>query len=484
MRTSTASPRTDAAGTRLCRALGRRCAGRVLAVAAHRPPASRQLRTARDGRAGRKHTQPSCCWWQRRETGRTEASSLRREVVGLAYTFAPAAPSATEDPRQVVRSVGRPLESRVRAVMERRFAEDFGAVRIHVDGLAAKSAEAVNAAAYSVGEHVVFARDRYAPHVPAGERLLVHELVHVVQQRRGGAAPSPLPGGAHERSARDAAESASSGCITVQGASGPGIARQPSALAQSMDPARLSAEVLAGELDLMVRWLMDQPSSSQERLEVTAALARYTREALRRIGGVRPTGEQERRPGPEVSAAAMGGAVAVRGLAVTGEGAAAGTGLLSASVAASLGMLAGLGVLLWSSDTIVRGEDEARALENWRASRLSGTSAVTLATVKALLIAPVQDAPVAVTPMTTTEVDVWGGKVDDIVGPIEELLSGAGQAVMRCSAEVLAFREAARALREYLAGPPDQLTVFQLMPLFESLRRAARALLACLGVPV
>jgi Domain of unknown function (DUF4157) len=70
--------------------------------------------------------------------------------------------------------------------MEVRFAHHFGAVRVHADRRAAESARAVEALAYVVGAHIVFDTERYAPGTPAGERLLVHELAHVVQHDAGG----------------------------------------------------------------------------------------------------------------------------------------------------------------------------------------------------------------------------------------------------------------------------------------------------------
>jgi len=48
------------------------------------------------------------------------------------------------------------------------------------------SAREVNASAYTVGRHVVFASGKYAPLTPDGKRLLAHELVHTVQQGNAG----------------------------------------------------------------------------------------------------------------------------------------------------------------------------------------------------------------------------------------------------------------------------------------------------------
>jgi hypothetical protein len=100
--------------------------------------------------------------------------------------------------------------------MEARFGHDFSGVRVHTDALAARSAGAVSAHAYTVGSHVVFASGRYAPTSREGQRLLAHELTHVVQQE--GARPtSSLPiQAAHdpaERAAGAAAESLGSGDV-------------------------------------------------------------------------------------------------------------------------------------------------------------------------------------------------------------------------------------------------------------------------------
>jgi hypothetical protein len=59
---------------------------------------------------------------------------------------------------------------------------DFSRVRVHTDPLAAESARAVNALAYTVGSDVVFGAGQYAPGSASGRRLLAHELTHVVQQ--------------------------------------------------------------------------------------------------------------------------------------------------------------------------------------------------------------------------------------------------------------------------------------------------------------
>jgi hypothetical protein len=97
--------------------------------------------------------------------------------------------SSTKAPpvvNEVLRSPGQPLDPDTREFMEPRFDYDFSRVRVHADPKAAESARAVNAAAYTVGNQLVFAAGRYSPHGLEGQRLLAHELTHVVQQRGAG----------------------------------------------------------------------------------------------------------------------------------------------------------------------------------------------------------------------------------------------------------------------------------------------------------
>jgi hypothetical protein len=112
-----------------------------------------------------------------------EQPSLQRSAAdGERRDQAQAAPPIVHD---VLGSSGHPLDPLTRAFFERRFAQDFSRVRVHTDGMAAASARAVHAAAYTAGSHVVFGSGQYAPSAPSGQRLLAHELTHVVQQ--GGA---------------------------------------------------------------------------------------------------------------------------------------------------------------------------------------------------------------------------------------------------------------------------------------------------------
>ncbi|MFD1875721.1 DUF4157 domain-containing protein [Hymenobacter bucti] len=123
-----------------------------------------------------------------------------------------------------LQSPGQPLDASTRTFMEARFGHDFKQVRVHANDQTAEAAQAMNARAYTVGHDIAFGAHQYAPGAPAGQRLLAHELAHVVQQARPSATP---PGPAHERDADHAAVAIQQNRpVAVRAASRPGLARQ------------------------------------------------------------------------------------------------------------------------------------------------------------------------------------------------------------------------------------------------------------------
>src|SRR6266511_1704719 len=72
---------------------------------------------------------------------------------------------------------GRPLPEDVQRKMELFFEADFSEVRIHIG----PEAPSIGALAFTVGTDIYFGPGQYAPHTEHGERLLGHELTHVVQ---------------------------------------------------------------------------------------------------------------------------------------------------------------------------------------------------------------------------------------------------------------------------------------------------------------
>jgi hypothetical protein len=90
---------------------------------------------------------------------------------------------------------GQPLDPGTRDVMEAQLDTDLSGVRVHTDARAAESARALNAQAYTAGNHIVIQPELFQPGSPAGLHLLAHELTHVVQQREGPVSGTPVAGG-------------------------------------------------------------------------------------------------------------------------------------------------------------------------------------------------------------------------------------------------------------------------------------------------
>lgn len=86
---------------------------------------------------------------------------------------------------QAFRGGGQPLTASERSFFEPRFGLDFSRVRVHTGARAAEAAQAVHAQAFTVGRNVVFGAGQYAPGTTHGQRLMAHELTHVVQQAQG-----------------------------------------------------------------------------------------------------------------------------------------------------------------------------------------------------------------------------------------------------------------------------------------------------------
>jgi hypothetical protein len=107
--------------------------------------------------------------------------------------------------RDVLRSSGQPLDPGIRASMESSFGDDLTGVRIHDDEPAAASAQAVGAAAYTVGDHVVFGPGKFDSGSNHGRQLLGHELAHVLQQRNGAGLIAAVEPTAHSERTADAA---------------------------------------------------------------------------------------------------------------------------------------------------------------------------------------------------------------------------------------------------------------------------------------
>ena len=106
-------------------------------------------------------------------------------------------------------SAGKPLEGHLRAPFERAFGRSFAETRVHSDSAAARSARQLGARAYTQGGEIIFGSGQYQPNSASGQRLIAHELAHVVQQRKGQTPDRVMssPGSTSETEADNAANS-------------------------------------------------------------------------------------------------------------------------------------------------------------------------------------------------------------------------------------------------------------------------------------
>jgi hypothetical protein len=152
-----------------------------------------------------------------------------------------AVPSIVND---VIASGGRPLDASTRAFFEIRFGKNLGDVRVHSDTTAARSAHAVNALAYTVGNHVAFGDAQYAPETAAGRRVLAHELAHTVQQA----------GGAQNRSVAPLRISAPSDAAEIEASA--------TAARVLDDQAAAASSIASADADVLHRVPPDEPAKA------------------------------------------------------------------------------------------------------------------------------------------------------------------------------------------------------------------------------
>jgi hypothetical protein len=139
-------------------------------------PETPVLRRCSCGASSSSEGECAACKQQREADGLT----LRRKAAA-GFESAVAPPSV----HQVLNSPGQPLDTATREYFEPRLGHDLALVRVHSDSVAAESAGAVRAKAYTVGNHIAFAGGQFAPWTSEGRTLLGHELVHVAQQAGG-----------------------------------------------------------------------------------------------------------------------------------------------------------------------------------------------------------------------------------------------------------------------------------------------------------
>jgi Domain of unknown function (DUF4157) len=124
------------------------------------------------------------------------ASSIGNQAFGqLARQGAGILPDGTAHPDVEhtiarTRGSGQTLDAGTQAKMS-GLGGNFGKVSVHTDETAHELAHSVSARAFTTGPDIYFAKGEYNPGSSEGDRLLAHELSHVVQQE-GAPTSGPL----------------------------------------------------------------------------------------------------------------------------------------------------------------------------------------------------------------------------------------------------------------------------------------------------
>ena len=239
---------------------------------------------------------------------RNETVKSRREHGLAASTRASVSDLTPASVNKVVGSSGTALDAATRDFFGARLGHDFARVRVHTDAEAASSAKAIGAAAYTVGQHVVFGAGHYDPASSQGQRLIAHELTHTIQQRqstRSGQALSVVgPGDASEKEADRAASGvAKNERVSVQSQRPLGVQRQPDPanlphldLAESAGPL-MASSIGSVTVDNFETGKADISAANQLQLgktaeNIKALLRKYPGSTIRVIGHTDAVGQE------------------------------------------------------------------------------------------------------------------------------------------------------------------------------------------------
>ena len=92
------------------------------------------------------------------------------------------APQITQQVNDILQQSGEPLPKQVQGQMEGKLGHDFSGVKVHNNSTSAEASHALQAKAFTSGNNIVFGEGYYNPGTKDGQKLIAHELVHVVQQ--------------------------------------------------------------------------------------------------------------------------------------------------------------------------------------------------------------------------------------------------------------------------------------------------------------
>jgi hypothetical protein len=142
--------------------------------------------------------------------------------------------------------------------MEPRLGADLSSVKLHTGGDSAQAAAGFGARAFTAGTDVHFASGQFAPGTKEGDRLLAHELTHVVQGQRSGiqrkadqgpeAPDRAATGGAHGGAEQKGAEVPPAGGAQPEGVQGADAHGGAPEVSEPHEPAEQEADAVGDKV--------------------------------------------------------------------------------------------------------------------------------------------------------------------------------------------------------------------------------------------
>ncbi len=165
--------------------------------------------------------------WPSQVLTATEGGRGRASAAVAGAEFARAALRPSQVPVRPRLGIGEVLHPGVRRAAEQLHGHSFHDVRVHRDAAADAAARGLGARAFTSGTDVVFRAGAYEPSTPQGQRLVAHELAHVVQQARAARRDVDAVGARGDAWERAADAAAERGTATLPAGSVPAVQLQP-----------------------------------------------------------------------------------------------------------------------------------------------------------------------------------------------------------------------------------------------------------------
>lgn len=219
-----------------------------------------------------------------------------------APAYAHALPSTATQCEAAVSGPGQALAPELRSEFETAFDADLSAVRLHTGTAPAAATARANARAFALGDDIGFAAGEFRPETPQGRALIGHELVHVIQARRGGSGPRAR---AETEAGALGPRAAEGGAVQVHGnaPAGPVFALRDY-LESSPDISSMMLSDVQQDIDEITEFLDRQFESSQETLlleEAREELRMRKAELLRGITETAPAKQKRKKKRKKVA---------------------------------------------------------------------------------------------------------------------------------------------------------------------------------------